>query len=45
MDNSSSKDLWFLKRVKRFSKWTRRVAFIILAALMLGFTNAFYDEK
>jgi hypothetical protein len=30
--------------VKRFAKWIWRGIYIILAASMIGFSNAYYDE-
>jgi hypothetical protein len=41
MDNSKKKFKW--KRKRRF-RWMPNWLFIILAASMIGFSNAFYDE-
>ncbi|MGM0408736.1 MAG: hypothetical protein ACQERU_12190 [Bacteroidota bacterium] len=44
MDKSKYKTFLVFKGIKSLLKWTRRTVFIIFAALMIGFTNAFYDE-
>ncbi len=44
MDKSKNKTFLFFKGIKCLLKWIRRLLFIIMAALMIGFTNAFYDE-
>ncbi|MFO7864135.1 MAG: hypothetical protein R6U85_09065 [Salinivirgaceae bacterium] len=44
MDKSKNKNFLFFNGIKCLSKWARRWAFIILAAFMIGFSNAFYDE-
>ena len=45
MDKSRNKYFLFLGGIKRFSKWIKRSLFIIIAAAMIGFTNAFYGES
>ncbi len=44
MDKSKTKIFLLFKWIKCLLKWIRRSVFIIIAALMIGFTNAFYDE-
>lgn len=44
MDKSKNQTPLFFKGIKCLVKWIRRLVFIIMAALMIGFTNAFYDE-
>ena len=44
MDKSRNKNFLFFKEIKCLLKKIRRSVFIIMAALMIGFTNAFYDE-
>ena len=44
MDKSKNKNFLFFKGIKCLLKWIRRSVFIIMAALLIGFTNAFYDE-
>jgi hypothetical protein len=44
MDKSRNKNSLFFDGIKCLLKWVRRSVFIIMAALMIGFTNAFYDE-
>lgn len=44
MDKSGNNFFPFLKIIKGLSRWVRRMGFIFLAALMIGFSNAFYDE-
>lgn len=44
MDNSKIKNSLLVKGIKYFSKWIRRSVFIILAASMIGLSNAFNDE-
>jgi hypothetical protein len=44
MDKSRNKNFLFLDGIKYLSKWIRRSVFITMAALMIGFANAFYDE-
>lgn len=45
MDKSKNKTYLFFKGINCLLKWIRRSVFIIMAALMIGFTNAFYDES
>lgn len=45
MDKSKNKTFLVYKGIKYLFKWIRRSAFIIMAALMIGFTNALYDES
>ena len=45
MDKSKVENFRFLKGLKFLAKWIGRINFIILAALMIGFSNAFYDEE
>ena len=44
MDKSKNKTFLFFKGIKYLLKWIRRTTFILIAAFMIGFTNAFYDE-
>ena len=44
MDKSKYKTFLVCKGIKSLLKWIRRSLFIVMAALMIGFTNAFYDE-
>ena len=44
MDKSTSAIFRPLKGLKCLAKWIRRFIYIILAAIMIGFSNAFYDE-
>lgn len=44
MDKSRNKNVLFFNGIKCLIKWARRLVFIIFAAAMIGFTNAFYDE-
>lgn len=44
MDKSRNKHALFFNGINSLSKWIRRMVFIIFAALMIGFTNAFNDE-
>ncbi|MBN2165958.1 MAG: hypothetical protein JW717_06760 [Marinilabiliaceae bacterium] len=45
MDKSRNKNFLFLGVIKRFSRWIKRSLFIIIAAAMIGFTNAFNNES
>jgi hypothetical protein len=45
MDKSTNKSFSFFNGIKRFAKWVWRLIFIILAAAMIGFANAYYDES
>ncbi|NOQ25878.1 MAG: hypothetical protein GQ564_10995 [Bacteroidales bacterium] len=45
MDKSKNKNFQFFNRIKCLSKWARRWVFIIFAAFMIGFSNAFNDES
>lgn len=44
MDKSRNKHALFFNGINSLSKWIRRMVFIIFAALMIGFNNAFNDE-
>ena len=44
MDKSKNKTFLFFKGIKCFLNWIRRSVFIIMAALVIGFSNAYYDE-
>ena len=44
MDKSTGGIFRFLKGLRCLAKWIRRFIYIILAATMIGFSNAFYDE-
>jgi hypothetical protein len=44
MDKSKNKNSLFFNGIKCLSKWDRRSVFIILAAFMIGFSNAFNEE-
>lgn len=45
MDKSRNKHFLFLGGIKRFFKWIKRSLFIVIAAVMIGFLNAFNDES
>lgn len=44
MDHSTNKASPLLKGIKRCVQKIRRLTCIVLAASMIGFSNAFYDE-
>lgn len=44
MDKSKKIDFLFLKGIKYSFKWIWRFIFIVIASLMIGFSNAFYNE-
>lgn len=44
MAKTKHKFFGFFNGVKRIIKWLWRGIYIILAASMIGFSNAFYDE-
>lgn len=44
MDKSKDKTFLFFNGIKCLLTWIRRSVFIIMAALIIGFTNAFNDE-
>jgi hypothetical protein len=45
MDKSRNTKFGIFKGIRRIAKWFARWTYIILAACMIGFTNAFYDES
>lgn len=45
MDKSNRTTFLFFKGIKCLLKWFRRLVFIIMAAVIIGFTNAFYNES
>ena len=45
MDKSKNKNSLLVNGIKYLSKWARRAVFIILAACMIGLSNAFNDES
>lgn len=45
MDYTKSKNSLLFNKGTRLLKWFRRTVFIIIAAVMIGFTNAFYNEN
>lgn len=44
MDKSKNTKFLFLKGIKYSIKWIWRFIFILLASLMIGFSNAFNNE-
>jgi len=44
MDKSKNKFFKYFNGIIRIAKWIRRLIYIILAACMIGFANAYYDE-
>ncbi|HAF30307.1 MAG TPA: hypothetical protein DCG75_14795 [Bacteroidales bacterium] len=44
MDKSTNIFLKFFNGFKCFARWIRRGIYIVLAALVIGFSNAFYNE-
>lgn len=44
MDKSTKKSNRVFNGIKRVAKWVRRWVFIVLAASMIGMSNALYDE-
>lgn len=44
MDKSKNKSSLLFNGIKCFLKWARRSVFIILAAFMIGFSNAYNEE-
>ena len=44
MDKSKNKNFQFFNGIKCLSKWVRRLVFMIIAAFIIGFSNAFNDE-
>jgi hypothetical protein len=45
MDKTKKTNSLLFNGTKCLLKWIRRSVIIIMAAFMLGFTNAFYDES
>ena len=45
MDKSKNKYSTLVDGIKNLSKWARRSTFIIIAAIIIGFSNAFNDES
>ena len=45
MDKRTNKSVSFFNGIKRIAKWIWRAIYIILAASMIGFSNALYDEN
>jgi hypothetical protein len=44
MDKQTNKIYSYFNGIKRFTKWIWHWIYIILAASMIGFSNAYYDE-
>lgn len=44
MDKSKNILSRYFNGIKRITKWASRWIYIILAACMIGFSNAYYDE-
>jgi len=44
MDKSTNRIIKFFKGIVLIGKWLRKWTYIILAACMIGFSNAYYDE-
>jgi hypothetical protein len=44
MDKSKNKYFLIFKGIICFLKWVRRLLYIIIAAFVIGFSNAFYNE-
>lgn len=44
MDKSKNKNFQFFNGIKCLSKWARKSVFIIFAAFMIGFSNAYNEE-
>jgi hypothetical protein len=44
MDNKTKIFFSYFNRIKRITKWIWKWLYIILAACMIGFSNAYYDE-
>lgn len=44
MDKSENNTNLVFKGIKCLLKWIRRYAFIIMAAFVIGLSNAYYDE-
>lgn len=45
MDKSKNRNSCFVNGIKNLSKWSRRSVFIIIAASMIGLSNALNDES
>lgn len=45
MDHSTNKTIPLFKGINRFARKIRQCIYILLAASMIGFSNAFYDES
>lgn len=45
MDKSRNKSFLLFDKIICFLKWARRSVFIVVAAFMIGFTNALNDES
>jgi hypothetical protein len=45
MDKTRITNFFIFKGIRRAAKWFARWTYIILAACMIGFTNAYYDEN
>jgi len=45
MDKSRNKNVLFLDGMICFLKWLRRSLFIMIAAFIIGFSNAFNNES
>jgi len=44
MDKSTNIFLKFFNGFRCFARWIRRGIYIVLAAFVIGFSNAFYNE-
>lgn len=45
MVKSKNKYFSYFNGIKRIAKWFFRLIYMILAACMIGFSNAYYDES
>ena len=45
MDKSTSEIFRLFQGIKCLAKWIKRFIYIILVAIIIGFSNAFYDEE
>jgi hypothetical protein len=45
MEKTNYKSFSLFNGIKRVAKWIWRAIYIILAASMIGFSNALYDEN
>jgi hypothetical protein len=45
MEKATRRNFNFFNGIKRLIKWILRCIYIILAACMIGFSNAYYNES